>query len=359
MRIFQNSGVMAPYRPRLATLTRGQTGFAGQLQVFLHDRYNASHILWPVYENNRDTFFTNGDDERLQRAWASEHAMPRSVTMAEILLAQIEHHGTEVFYNMDPVRFDAAFLKRLPGSVRRTIAWRAVPGNVDFTGYDLVVSNFPHILKGFETTAKRTALFFPSHDPALDAFAVSHDRPIDVLFIGGYSRHHRNRAILLERVAALAGPLKVMLRLANSRYTRLAESPLGLLGPLASSRRPKSIRAIALGPVFGREMYELLGQAKIVFNAAIDSSGPDRGNMRCYEAMGAAALLLTDQGRYPTGMVDRETMRIYHGPDDLAAIIGQTLADGSWANLAAAGHAMISRRYGKRAQFETFVSLAS
>ncbi|RWK45654.1 hypothetical protein [Mesorhizobium sp.] len=80
-------------------------------------------------ENAPEVFFTNGDDERLQRAWAHENGLREDTPLADILLAQIEANRTEVFYNLDPIRFDSAFLKRLPGHVKRTIAWRAAPGN--------------------------------------------------------------------------------------------------------------------------------------------------------------------------------------------------------------------------------------
>jgi Glycosyl transferases group 1 len=358
MRLFQNSGLMAAYKARLRAMTSPADSFASQLAVFLNDRYGAPHILKPVYDHSPDAFFTNADDEWLQQAWARENGLPASAAPADILLAQIEHHRTEVFYNLDPVLYDAAFLKRLPAHVKQTIAWRAVPGKVDFTGYDLVVCNFPEIMKGFQATAKRTALFYPSHDPVLEEYAANRDRSIDVLFIGGYSRHHQNRARMLENVAGLSGRLNVVLCLVNSRYTRLAETPLGLFGPLASSRRPKSIRAIARPPVFGRDMYELLGKAKIIFNAGIDASGPDRGNMRCYEAMGAAAALVTDKGAYPKGMEDGKTMLTYNGPDDVCDVITGALQSGQWRSLAEQGHAMISDLYSKDAQYRDFTTLA-
>ena len=86
-----------------------------------------------------------------------------------------------------------------------------------------------------------------------------------------------------------------------SRLTRLAESPLGRLLPLRKHRRPDAIAKIAKAPVFGRELYELIGTSKIVLNGAIDMAGQDRGNMRCFEAMGCGALLVSDDGHYPRG----------------------------------------------------------
>ena len=48
-----------------------------------------------------------------------------------------------------------------------------------------------------------------------------------------------------------------------------------------------------------------------MLNGAIDMADRDRGNMRCFEAMGCGALLVSDDGNYPQGMSPGETMRAY------------------------------------------------
>ena len=82
--------------------------------------------------------------------------------------------------------------------------------------------------------------------------------------------------------------------------------------PWARHRRPLAIRAITQEPIFGRDYYEALSTAKIVPNGAIDMAGADRGNMRCFEALGAGSLLLSDQGNDRDGMRDGETIVTYN-----------------------------------------------
>jgi hypothetical protein len=356
MLIFQNSGLSNAYRRRLDALVGSTIDFAAQRSVFLNDRYGASHMLLPVLEGERTAFFTNGDDEKLQRAWAKENGLPADCALAEILVAQIEHHRTEVFYNLDPMRYDGLFTKRLPSSVKTKIAWRAAPGKINFSGYDLVVSNFPSIRRAYEKEGVRTAEFFPAHDPALDAYAEKENRDIDVLFFGGFSRHHQKRNAILEAIASLGKKYNIVFHLDNSRYTRLAETPLGWFGPLASMRRPQAIRTVAKPPVFGRDMYERLGRAKIVINASIDLSGKDRGNMRCFETMGGGAMLLTDEGSYPPGMVDQTTLVVYKDAQDAARNITEHLGDGNWQRIAAKGHTMIKDIYSKQSQLTRFLN---
>ena len=140
MRLFQNSGIYPAYRSRLARLTEGAKTFEEYLRIFLRDRYAAAHFLQPVLECNPEAFFTNADDDAQQRLWADEHGMPRGCGRNEILLAQIEHHRTEVFYNLDPMRFQGDFVRRLPGCVRKSLAWRAAPSpDADFSAYDRIV----------------------------------------------------------------------------------------------------------------------------------------------------------------------------------------------------------------------------
>jgi hypothetical protein len=359
MRLFQNSGIYPGYRPRLAQLVRGASDFRAMRAVFLADRYGACHFLKPVLDGDESAFFTNGDDEALQRRWAAENGLRAVTPLADILLAQIEQHRSEVFYNLDPMRYGSDFVRRLPGCVKHTIAWRAAPSpGADFAAYDRVVCNFPGILQGYRERGWKAAYFAPAHDPVMDRYAAREDRPIDVLFVGGYSRHHRQRAETLQAVAALGATHNVRFHLDRSRLTRLAESPPGRLLPLAAHRRPAVIRRASAEPVFGLALYEAISRAKIVLNGAVDMAGADRGNMRCFEAMGCGALMVSDAGHYPEGMEHDQTLMTYGSDREAAALIAKMLADTARASrMARAGHEMVRTRYGKQHQWAEFQRL--
>ena len=352
-RLFQNNGISIAYRKRFDEIARGTADFKGRLDLFLHDRYNASHILKPMYEGDPSAFLTNGDDDVLQKAWAKQKGL-KWRNLADILLAQIEEHKTEVFYNTDPFRFDGKFLHRLPGHVKWKIAWRAAPGNIDFSGYDLIVSNFASIRSGYEKSGFKTAHLSPSHDPALDEYAKNTNRDIDILFFGGFSRHHMRRASFLTEIAGLSSTFNIAMHLSLSKMTHLAETPLGMFGYLSNFRRPVAIRRITAKPIFGREMYQQLSRAKIVINMAIDMAGRDRGNMRCFEAMGSAAMLLSDEGNYPQGMEENKTLITYHSNPDAMEKIPYWLQDARWSEIAANGHRMIRTLYSKEEQWKAF-----
>lgn len=359
MRLFQNSGIYPTYLARLDRLANGATTFRDRRNIFLADRYGACHFLKPVQDAESGAFFTNGDDERLQRLWASEQGLSPSTSLEDILLAQIEEHKTEVFYNLDPMRYGSAFVRRLPGCVRSSICWRAAPSpGADFSAYDRIVCNFPSIIESWRRLGWRAAYLTPAHDPEMEAFSRRETRSLDILFIGGYSRHHTRRAKVLEAVAQLASRYRVLYCLDESRVTRLADSPLGLLPGLSRYRRPLAIRQVAGAPVFGRDLYHLISRTKIVLNGAIDMAGEDRGNMRCFEALGCGALMVSDHGHYPDGFVDGETMLTYRGAEEAAARTAEILEN--WergGKIAAEGQRMVKTRYSKAVQWAMFQTL--
>lgn len=352
-------GIYPSYAHKFNASSPHDLSFHERLQKYLDDRYNAVHLLSPVIEGDNSAFFTNGDDPILQAKWAEENGLKLGTSLANVLLAQIEAHRTEVFYNFDPMRYQSDFVRRLPGCVKRTICWRAAPSRgADFSAYDLVVCNFPSIIETWRKLGLRSEYMTPSHDTAMNIRANNTDRSVDVLFIGGYSRHHKRRAKVLESVARLADRYSIKYCLDQSRVTRLADSPLGLFPGIARYRTPPSIIQIKSEPAFGLDLYRLIQSSKIVLNGAIDMAGEDRGNMRCFETLGCGALMVTDNGRYPAKFINNETMLTYSSADEAATIIASALEN--WEDskvIASNGHNMIKEHYSKASQWEMFLEL--
>jgi len=361
MRLFQNSGLYPSYLRRLAELRKGCTNFAAATQIFLNDRFGAPHFLKPVLDGESFAFFANGDDPFAQKLWAVEQGLSANTPLDQILLAQIEHHRTEVFYNLDPMRYGNDFLARLPGHVRRTVAWRAAPSDGgNFLKHDVIVNNFPSILEAYRTLGVRSEYLTPAHDPEMDSYAICTERPIDVLFVGGYSRHHRQRAILLEAIAALRDEMNVVFHLDRSRLTRLAETPLGVVGPLARHKRPRTVRLVAQPPVFGRDLLQALSQAKMVINGAVDMAGIDRGNMRIWEALGCGAAMVSDAGRYPAGLKSGRDFLSYGSSEEAVAHLRALYSDPEKRMaLGRMGNQTIRSVFSKASQWHRFVEIVS
>ena len=112
-----------------------------------------------------------------------------------------------------------------------------------------MVCNFPGILAGYAKNGWHAKYFAPAHDPVLDEYAGNQERPVDVLFVGGFSRHHQRRAKLLRRWQC-ADKLNVVMHLDQSRLARFAASPLGRLLPLAQQRVPAAVRRVSRPSVY-------------------------------------------------------------------------------------------------------------
>lgn len=358
-RIFQSIGGYPKYLAAIHGRHQKDASFNSQKQLFAADRFGASHLLKPSLDDDETAFYTIGNDAVLQRRWGREHGLSRRASLDDILLAQLEAHRTEVFYDLDPTNHAVGFSARLPGCVRFRIAWRAAPSpGADFSGYDLIVCNFPSILKSYRERGWRTAYFAPGHDPAMEPFAATDERPIDVLFVGSYSRHHARRSSLLDLLSRSRGSLSVRLHLEVSRMTAWAESAVGHLLLPQRLRRPPLVQAASLPGVYGIELYRRLSQAKIVLNMAIDMAGQDRGNMRCFETLGCGAALLSDDGCYPEGMTSDQTIMTYASPQDALDVLGRMLADPDETRaLALRGRNMVRKLYAKERQFEAFTRL--
>ena len=82
--------------------------------------------------------------------------------------------------------------------------------------------------------------------------------------------------------------------------------------------------------------------------------------MRCFEALGCGAALLSDEGRYPAGMTQGRTIMTYESPQDAVDTFGRMLADlDATRALAQRGREMVRTLYTKEQQFEAFMQLVS
>jgi spore maturation protein CgeB len=97
-----------------------------------------------------------------------------------------------------------------------------------------------------------------------------------------------------------------------------------------------------------------------MLNGSTDTAGADRGNMRCFEALGGGSLLLSDQGNYPEGMNHGQTIILYGSPEQAVSQIRALLEDSERRlSVARAGHVMVSTRYSKETQWKRHEALVA
>jgi hypothetical protein len=363
MRLFQSAGFGSDYLEtfNLRHPVSGYVSFDEHKAALLYDRYDATHILKPVYDRDPNCFFTVCDDPILQVRWAKENELAAS-NLTDILLAQIEAFQPDVLYQLDPILFPSSFVRRLPGCVKKVVAWRAASiGGADLSAYDVVLSNFETLNAQWREKGLHTAWFSPSWDPEMAPYAANVDREKDVFFAGSYARTtgHDVRLVMLDAVAQLSDLYRIDLRLMARKWGRLTNKPFFRWIPVPI-QLPKSLRARKGKSVYGREMYETLSRTRIVLNPATDIAGEIRGNMRCWEAPGCGACMLGSAGEYPEGFESGVNFESFTNADDLQRKIKLLLADEHRrAEIAKAGAEMLPRIWSKERQWNDFVTLVA
>ena len=358
MKLFQTAGFGKKYIEyfNMVNPLSKNSSFGLRRQALLRDRYEATHILKPVYEDSRNCFFTVADDVSLQLSWAREKGLT-STNLENILLAQIEEFQPDVLYQLDPILLPSSFVRRLPGCVKKVIAWRAAPlGGADLSAYDLIVSNFETLNAQWRSKGLRTAWFSPSWDPEMAAYATNIDRPVDVFFTGSYARTtgHDDRLAMLDAVTGLTDSYSIDLRLMYKKWGRLADKPIIRWIPVPISL-PKSLRGCTGKPVYGREMYEIISRSKILLNPATNIAGNIRGNMRCWEALGCGSCMLGSAGHYPEGFIAGVNFESFTDTDDLIQKISNLLVDEERRKtIATNGAEMLARVWSKDRQWNDF-----
>jgi len=193
--------------------------------------------------------------------------------------------------------------------------------------YDLIVSALPTIVetaRNWGIDAEGIPLGF---DERFTTISPASSRPIDAIFIGSFSRLQPQTGPLLQAVAQSVPGLRIY-------------------GPADSDAlRDAGLSANYAGPAWGHEMFELLGQSKMVINRHGSIAGQYAVNMRMYETTGSGAALITEDKSNLSELFAPGTEVIaYSSVEDAAAQAAALLADpGRLDRIAAAGQARTLR----------------
>lgn len=213
-----------------------------------------------------------------------------------------------------------------------------LPPKPYFKHYDLILSALPTIVqqaRAWGINAEYLPLGFDARW-SRTAVTPTSSRPIDAIFVGSFSRHQPQTIPLLQEVARLVPTLRIY---GNAPPAFFAEN--GLLSNYA-------------GPAWGRQMFELLGNSKVVINRHGTIAGEYAVNMRMFEATGCGALLMTENKKNLSSLfeVDVEVLA-YEGAAEAAALVKEVLQDTKRLDLiAAAGQrrTLTSHTYASRAK---------
>lgn len=371
MRVFQIIHSYPPYLAHFESKTKAAaegSSFAEHKAALLQDRFYAAHILQPALNNQPDTFFTMWDYPALQLKWARERGWAET-DLKKILRAQLEEFRPDIFYNCSPIRFTADEIRAWGGRDTLKLAWYASPEHhqIDFSVYRSMLSNYPPFIEEQRARGVRCDLFQPSYDPAMDDYAGTAERPVDILFYGQYaSDYFKKRNVMIDRLVRLKEQTSWNIRLAL-QYNPCRQSILPSFFPARCQRylrwrqHPSArVRRLSEKPLYGLDLYAAIARSKIVFNATTDMCLRHKVNMRNIEALGCGAHMIGEAGDYPEGLQAGRDFSTYANFEDFVAQAAHFLKHPTESRaIAGQGHASVARGFSKAEQWRRFQEIAS
>ncbi len=169
--------------------------------------------------------------------------------------------------------------------------------------FDLVVTCTPAFANELKSLGLNCELIYHGFDSRILMYLNPSTAPQhDIVFSGSLytgSAFHQGRIRFLEKVIS-ACPETELFANTESRLKFTARKVFELLKYGVSKSRKMKYYSHNLiqkikPPVFGKEMYALLGNSKICFNMHGEVAGNSAGNIRLFEATGMGSCLLTDK----------------------------------------------------------------
>jgi len=263
-----------------------QQSYAEQIEGLVRDGFCACHLFACHLDASRfDSRLIIGNHAPAQKQWAKEAGLPETLSLEDIVRAQIDSLQPDVLYLTDPVTHDSEFINTLNWRPRLILGWRAasIPPHTDWREFDAVLSNHPPTLEEALRRGARAAIPFQPGYPRFLADAVAAEPELhDVVFCGSWSAEHSTRN-------------KVWVDLATG--CAASERPVDLCYHMMTGQKgslPAVVAARDQGPVFGLPMYRALKQGRICMNAMIDLGQGMSANMRLFEIAGTGAFQMME-----------------------------------------------------------------
>jgi spore maturation protein CgeB len=267
---------------RFATLFGVADFYSGALRALGHE---AKDVILNLAPAQRQWATEQSIELRTGSSWSLRRSrlgipIPRrhwiAPWMFDVLEAQIKDYQPDVLYCMCLEDVGSSFIDRVRPYIRLAVGQHAAPhSTLDLTKYDLILSSLPNFVHHYRALGINSHLFRLGFSAralmVVDRGAKRHE----LVFIGGVEGAHDQRTRMLEALCERL-PVKVW----GYGVDRLP--------------RRSAIRACHQGPVWGAAMYQVLADAKVVFNQHIGIAGEYANNMRLYESTGVGSFLLTD-----------------------------------------------------------------
>src|SRR3989344_839803 len=200
----------------------------------------------------------------------------------KIILSQIKYYKPEIIFIFDLHFIIPSILKEIRKYVKKIVGFISSPillPEKELYNYDILISSYPHYVKKFKETGIKSFYLKHAFDPEVFKKIGFKEKQYDCVYIGGLGQQKKmvypERKELLEKLA------------------KKVKIDFWGLAPVLD--KTSSIYQTYHGQAWGKDMYEILAQSKIVINKHISKVAQNyANNLRLYEATGMGAMLITD-----------------------------------------------------------------
>jgi spore maturation protein CgeB len=261
------------------------------------------------------------NDKISQQTWAKEHIIHfsnrnvidnlrllpflhyfigRPQWIQDIAIAQIKKINPDIIYVQNLSIFNPETLsniKNLGKILVGQIACRLPPQRY-LDPYDLIITSFPHFVDRIRAFGIKSEYVKLAFEPKILKSIKPVTKKYNLTFIGSFTPYHHQGTRILESVAR--------------RF------PIHVWGQGINYLSPTSpLRKHYHGEAWGKEMYQIIAQSKIVINRHISVSENYANNMRLYETTGMGTLLITDMKDNLADLfqLDKEIVTYRHSRD--------------------------------------------
>lgn len=183
-----------------------------------------------------------------------------------------------------------------------------LPPKPYFTRYDLIISALPSIVDRVRAWGGKSEYVPLAFDSQRAVYSPASQRPIDAIFVGSFSRHQPQTLPLLQAVAQRVPGFHI--------YGPASETEI----------REAGLTEFYKGQAWGQDMFDLLGNSKVVVNRHGTIAGDYAVNMRMFEATGCGAALVTENKSNLTDLfTPGSEVFAYDNPDQAAETVNRTL----------------------------------
>ena len=246
----------------------------------------------------------------LQVAWARENNCAAN-DLHSILLEQIKQIRPAVVYLQDVNIATPELTNGIRQHCSLLVTQHAspIPQHADFSAFDIVFTAAPHFVDLFRKTG--TACYYQPlafDQRCAPVVPPYQSRSIEVSFVGGFSNLHVESYLLFEHLATT--------------------TPIVFWGYGVETLPAESaIRSRHHGEAWGKEMFKIISNSRIIVNRHGEIAENYACNMRLYEATGTGTLLITDYKDNLNELFEIGTEVVaYRSPEECAALVNYYLA---------------------------------